>query len=280
MRIGVTGLTSEIGCAVHSQALARGYLVEGLGRRPGQRRFEIRADLDPEVLAELDGLIHLAWDRSSARGMWGALDPNVACSSRPFRACAEAGVPVSFLSSSAAGQPNKSRYGAAKRQVETVAAELGFPSLRAGLIWGGGLPPILQTLKALANTAPFLLLPTPAMVLDHNHESYVADGLLRSLSVDPVTPLRRSLASPELVTSTEVLMALRSPNKGVVVPVPSRLIARTARAIRRSRLLTTSKLDSAALLDTSGKDLDLDPEYPEGFGRAEFLAWLSTKSST
>ena len=275
MRIGVTGLSSEIGRAVETYAVAAGHAVEGMGRRPGYRSFDATRDIDPSCLDGLDGVIHLAWDREPQSHWSVGADRNVMASAGLFAVCSNAGIPGVLLSSSSAGQPNKSRYGAAKLASEKAATEYGFPSLRAGLIWGGGLPPILQTLQRLAALPAILPLPSPGMVLDHNHESHVASSLLRALVSGDGGDRVRSLASPEFVTSTEILQAFRGSHRTLRVPVPASLAARTARKLRDTGILSSPRLDSVALLDTTSKELQFDPEYPEAWGRQAFLSWLT-----
>ena len=278
MRIGVTGLSSEIGRAVETHAVAAGHVVEGMGRRPGYRSFDATRDIDPSCLDGLDGVIHLAWDREPQSPWSVGADRNVRASAGLFAACAKVAIPAVLLSSSSAGQPRKSRYGAAKLASERAAEEHGFPSLRAGLIWGGGLPPILLTLQRLATLRAVLPLPSPAMVLDHNHESYVALALLRSLTTDVASNRVRSVASPEFVSSTEVLQALRGSRRAVKAYVPARLAARTARILRDSGLSSSTRLDSVALLDTNSDVLAFDPNYPNDLGRLEFLTWIADSS--
>lgn len=273
MRIGVTGTSSEIGIAVRMHANAEGHTVIGLSRRPDDRHFDVRQALDPAALADLDAVIHLAWDRS-----WhpeDSADSNIAGSRRLFEACADAGIPAVFLSSSSAAKPAKSRYGAAKLAVESQAAQLGVPSLRAGLIWGGGLPPIIRTLESIATLPMVLPLPAPSMALDHNHVSHVAGALLASLTGDTGTSMCRSVASPEFVTSSEVLKALRGGRKAMQIPIPARLVARTARRVRDAGLLRDPRLDSISLLDTTVSELSFDPQYPQYLGKHAFLEWLS-----
>lgn len=275
MRIGVTGLSSEIGRAIENRAVLEGYLVEGMGRRPGYRSFDATRDIDPSCIEGLDGVIHLAWDREPQSPWSVAVDHNVKASAELFAACANAGIPAVLLSSSSAGQPSKSRYGAAKLASEQAASEYGFPSLRAGLIWGGGLPPILQTLQRLATIPALLPLPSPGMALDHNHESHVVSSLLQALVSGDGSDQVRSLASPEFVTSTEILQAFRGSRGALRVPVPAALAARTARKLRDAGILSTPRLDSVALLDTTSNDLHFDPEYPEALGGEAFLSWLT-----
>ena len=275
MRIGVTGLSSEIGRAVETQALAGGHVVEGMGRRPGYRAFHATRAVDPACIKGLDGVIHLAWDRKPQSPWTVGVDRNVKATAELFAVCAKADIPAVLLSSSSAGQPGKSRYGAAKLASEGAAAEHGFPCLRAGLIWGGGLPPILQTLQRLATLPAILPLPSPGMVLDHNHESYVASSILRALLSGDGGDQVRSLASPEFVTSTEILQAFRGSRRALRVPVPAALAARSARRLRNAGILSSPRLDSVALLDTTSNDLQFDPEYPKAWGRQTFLSWLT-----
>lgn len=278
MKIGITGLSSGIGQAVLKRAVVDGHIVEGMGRGPGFRPFDVKRRVDPACIDGLDGVIHLAWNREPLAARNAAVDPNVRASAELFAACADAGISAVLLSSSSAGQPNKSRYGAAKLASERAAARYGFPSLRAGLIWGGELPPILRTLQQLATLPVVLPLPSPGMVLDHNHESYVALVLLRSLMTDDAGNRMRSVASSEFATSTEVLQALRGHRWAVKAYVPARLAARTARILRDSGLSSSTRLDSVALLDTNSDVLEFDPNYPNDLGRLEFLTWLADSS--
>ena len=280
MRIGVTGLSSEIGQAVLSEAVVKGHIIEGMGRRPEYRPFDVKRSVDPNCIDGLDGVIHLAWDRAPQSHWSVGEDRNVMASVQLFAACARAGISAVLLSSSSAGQPNKSRYGCAKLASEEAAVKHGFTSIRAGLIWGGELPPILQTLKQLATLPVILPMPSPGMALDHNHKSHVACSLIRSLKANDGRDRVVSVASPEFVTSTEVLQALRGSRRAINVRVPAHLAARTARKLRDSGAFSFPQLDSAALLDTTSNVLKFDRDYPDGFGRRQFLTWLAESSSS
>lgn len=280
MRVGVTGSTSEIGRAVHAQAVSAGHSVEQLGRHPGQRTFELGKPLDSSALDGLDAVIHLAWDRnlsappSSRRGTAPLLDGNVTGSIDLIEACSSRGIRVVFLSSTSARRPDRSRYGAAKLDVERAASEHRGVVLRAGLIWGSAPPPIIQTLTRIANIPALLPIPAPAMILDHNHESHVAGALVDAVASSASPGTVRPVASPEFVSSTEVLRALRDQRRLLDVPVPSGLAAGTARRLRDSGLVTSPRLDSIALLDTSAEDLESDPLYPAELGASALMAWL------
>jgi nucleoside-diphosphate-sugar epimerase len=257
-----------------------GHAVEPLGRQPSQRPFELGKALDPSALADLDAVVHLAWDRalsggaSANRGTGESRDGNVEGSAELIQACAARGIRVVVLSSTSARRPDRSRYGAAKLAVEKVAEENDSMVFRAGLIWGSEPPPIIQTLDRLANLPAILPLPAPAMMLDHNHESHVARMIVAAVDWPSGRRGVRSLASPDFVSSTQVLRALRRQRRLLDVPVPSRLAASSARRLRDSGRVDSPRLDSIALLDTSAEDLDFDPAYPAEWGADAFLKWL------
>jgi len=119
-----------------------------------------------------------------------------------------------------------------------------------------------------------LTVPRPELFLDHNHESYVARQLVNAVLMDPQCGGCSSLASPELVSSTEVLDASRIAKARLTLPIPAKLVASSSRVIRDMRLLPLSRLDSFALLDATTEGLDHDPCYPSTLGRAAFLDWL------
>ena len=151
LRIALTGATGFVGRAVLDEALARGFVVDALVRRPQPRRDGVtwiigdfthrdagaRAALD-ELMLGSEAVIHVA----------GAVNPpetsefargNVDGTLAVIRAARVAGVPrLVFVSSLTARQPGLSAYGASKARAERLvrASGLDWTIVRPPSVYG------------------------------------------------------------------------------------------------------------------------------------------------
>jgi len=278
MRIGITGASSSIGKATMQYFASRGIESVQMGRNPGQRPFQLGDPVEPSSVKDLSGVVHLAWDRSCGLKGSTKADRNVVGSEHLLSACRRAGVPAVFLSTTSANFPQFSLYGASKLKVERIALGLGVRTFRAGIIWGGDIPPILNSLSAISNF-PFLMpRVVPEIGMDHNHESYVCSRLLTALESGFGYETNTVSTSQERFKLSSAMSAFRKRRAPVVINIPAGPMARAARLLRDSTSFQTSRLDSLALLGSTIPLSQYDPNYPRDLGEQALLNWLESTS--
>jgi nucleoside-diphosphate-sugar epimerase len=141
LRIGVTGANGFIGTALCAAFVKAEWSVVAFSRRgapatPGVevRTFDLRQDIDPAVLSNLDVLVHAAHDSSPNAGAINSRGTRAL-----FAAARRAGVPQRvFMSSMAASTDAASRYGQEKLDCEALLDPAVDLIVRPGLVLGEG----------------------------------------------------------------------------------------------------------------------------------------------
>ncbi|MGA8354107.1 MAG: NAD-dependent epimerase/dehydratase family protein [Solirubrobacteraceae bacterium] len=186
----ITGASGYVGSCVAGRLAGAGWEVRALGRhRPGRRQtafaqahFELGRQVDPQALAGVDALIHLAYDFSLNR--WIDIERvNVEGSRRLFAAAREAGVDrIVYVSSVAAFSGARSMYGRAKLATEQAALAAGAAIVRPGRVWGPQGTATFGPLQRAAQRLPIVPLPVPReleLFLIHEDDlTALVEGLL------------------------------------------------------------------------------------------------------
>jgi nucleoside-diphosphate-sugar epimerase len=156
MRIAVTGAGGFLGRALVDELLSSGCEVVAFGRSAmsttagdvSNRPFDLASALDPHILADVDEVIHCAFQRFDRRHP-GAFDNNVVGTMALHDASVSRGIRFTFISSLAAVPETTSNYGRQKMMIERELRKRGSFIVRPGLIVGdGGLTrAIYQTIK-------------------------------------------------------------------------------------------------------------------------------------
>jgi nucleoside-diphosphate-sugar epimerase len=211
--VGITGSRGYVGSLLYDRFARQGYRVVGLVRpgvsTPGQRTrpYEISRPPEPELLAELDTLIHCAWDLSLTRkrDIWRT---NVEGTNQLLTRAKQAGVRrVIFVSSMSAYEGTTQRYGASKLASEQVALENGQSVVRLGLVYGphwGGMAGNLKKLTELPIT-PLVASRSRQFTV---HEEDVAEAMLQLAQAAQVPGAPLGIAHPEALTFRTLLSAI------------------------------------------------------------------------
>jgi nucleoside-diphosphate-sugar epimerase len=160
----ITGAHGYLGGVIRRSLAASGWrsisLVRSPTRAEGEARFfDLAATCDDRLLADVDALIHCAYDLTlTARSEIARV--NVEGTRRLLRAAKGARVPrVIVLSSMSAYEGTTQIYGQAKLAIEAATLEVGGCVLRPGLVYGDGRGGMVAALRKLVR---FPLVPVPA----------------------------------------------------------------------------------------------------------------------
>ena len=198
MNIFLTGVGGFLGSYLAAHWAASGNEVYGASRSaavvPGLRRivpFLLGAAIDPEDLAGMDIVVHLAYDRKAGIAV------NVEGTKLVYAAARAAGVPRQVFVSSYSARPESiAEYGRLKRELETYFLDRGESIVRPGLVIGnGGL--FLRNMRKI--------LTTPVMpLLDAGRDLIpvvAVEDLTAAMTILLARPMGAyNLFNPELVT--------------------------------------------------------------------------------
>jgi NADH dehydrogenase len=140
VKLFLTGVGGFLGSHLAAHWAASGHEVHGASHSgaiiPGLCRivpFQLGEALNPEDLAGVDIVVHLAYDRKAGFAV------NVEGTKLVYAAATAAGVPRQvFVSSYSARAGSIAEYGRLKRQLETYFLERGETIVRPGLVVGDG----------------------------------------------------------------------------------------------------------------------------------------------
>lgn len=243
----------------------------GLGRRPaglpgiGHVQFQLGDTVAPEQLAEVDALVHCAWDFQQKT--WAGIEAvNVRGTERLFESAAAAGVGrlVHVSTVSASGAP-RSMYGRSKLLTERMAAERGGVVVRPGLLYGpdpGGMVGMLTKLVRALPAVPVLVGADRPLFLAHQDDvsaliRLVADGS----EGESGRPLVAAAEDPHSLRDVLGAIAAAEGKRRSFFRVPWRAVYLALRGIEVARLPSPMRADSALSIAT----LDPDP-FASGSG--------------
>jgi nucleoside-diphosphate-sugar epimerase len=159
----VTGAHGYLGGVIRRSLAASGWRSISLVRSPVQadgeaRRFDLAGPSDDRLLADVDALIHCAYDLTLTTPS-KITEVNVEGTRRLLRAAQGAGVPrVIVLSSMSAYEGTTQIYGRAKLAIEAATLQVGGSVLRPGLVYGDHAGGMVAALRRLARLP---LVPVP-----------------------------------------------------------------------------------------------------------------------
>jgi nucleoside-diphosphate-sugar epimerase len=183
--IAITGATGYVGRATVAQAIARGFRVRALGRRPlefSNAEF-VRYDLADigaiDALAGCRAVIHLAAD-TAARN---TVDPEfeLRAAERIIDASAKHGARLVYVSSQTAKPDAESSYARSKWLVEQAVRAGSACIIRSGLVYGGEEKGLFGELCNLVRRLPILPALVPAAKVQPIHVRELVDGLLNAV---------------------------------------------------------------------------------------------------
>jgi len=135
----ITGSNGYVGGRLKNYFAARGREILELTRRPGAGAravpFQLGAEISPQSLAEVDVLVHCAYDFQPLH--WKEIHAvNVEGTRKLFQAARAAGIgKIVCLSSISAYDGCRSLYGKAKLEIEKIALDSGALVVRPGLVY-------------------------------------------------------------------------------------------------------------------------------------------------
>ena len=140
MKLFLTGVGGFLGSHLAAHWAAAGHEVSGASRSgaivPGLRKvvpFILGQPINPQDLAGVDVVVHLAYDRQAG------FDVNVEGTRLVYAAARAAAVPRQIFVSSYSARPESiAEYGRLKRQLETYFLDRGETIVRPGLVIGNG----------------------------------------------------------------------------------------------------------------------------------------------
>jgi len=252
----VTGASGYVGARLVSHLADADWKIRALTRsRPGPgcssltpAHFELGSDLEPAVLADVQALVHVAYDFAATR--WREIERvNVEGSHRLFAAARDAGVErIVLISSVAAFAGARSLYGRAKLEIERAAFDHGATVIRPGMVWGargaaafGALRRVVQRLSIVP-----LLVPADTSV-SMVHEDDLALLVERVLDGWPASSGQLLVAaSAQPVTFADLLESLgqAAGKRPRLVRLPWRAVWLVLRSLELLRLRAPFRSDS------------------------------------
>ncbi len=186
--IAVTGANGYVGGRILANLRAGGAGALALVRRPGEcggpsRRYALCEPLAEGTLADVDTVIHAAWD-ASARG--GAVEAvNVRGSLPLLDAVAARGGRVVLISSLSAFSGARSHYGAAKYALEQAVHRHGGLAVRPGLVFGIGAGGLFGNLVATSSGPSLMPIVGGSERLFVSHDGHLSKLVAELASAPP-----------------------------------------------------------------------------------------------
>ena len=223
----ITGANGFVGSAVSQRFEALGWRVIRLVRSPetvkgDARRFSLGEDISPDTFANVDLLVHAAYDFSLCS--WGDIRRiNVRGSEKLFDAAKRAGVKRQiFISSLAAYEGCRSKYGLGKLTAEEAARARGGMIIRPGVIYSEKNGGLAAKVYAAARKLPIV-----PMIGSGNYPLYTCHvedlcGLIVLLAQTDQVPLDPIVAanSEPITLRALVESAQRDHKFHAILPIP------------------------------------------------------------
>lgn len=278
MKIGITGASGYVGSKVWEYIATTDDKLYEFGRTPREddqnfRYLSLREGVEATDLADLDAIIHLAYDFGPVD--WEEIKRvNVDGTIELFDAAEAASTHVVQVSSLSAFEGCKSKYGKAKLLVEKEAFERDFHVIRPGLVFGRELGSILEALDTVAATAPIIPIPTGGPHIHYQcHYADLGELIYEcchgtvEITTDPIVAASEaSLAFREIL---EILAATHG-NSPRFVSCPKSLVYYGLRSLENVGLNIGMRSDSVVGLVNSNANPDFRPTRKAGVSFRDF----------
>jgi nucleoside-diphosphate-sugar epimerase len=165
--VAITGSSGYLGGLLRGRLTRDGLRVISLGRTnigSESRRYVIEESPSPDLLSEVDALVHCAYDMKVRReqDIWAV---NVEGSRRLLEYALSSGVRRTIvLSSMSAFEGTQQLYGRSKLAIEGIAARNSAISVRPGIVYGPNAGGMAGALSALTR------LPVVPLVASRSHQ--------------------------------------------------------------------------------------------------------------
>ncbi len=235
--------------------------LEGVGHVP----FQLGDAVAPELLGEVDALVHCAWDFQQKT--WGGIEAvNVEGTRRLFESASTARVGrlVHISTVSAAGAP-RSMYGRSKLLTERMAEERGGVVVRPGLLYGpnpGGMVGMLTKLVRTLPAVPVLVGADRPLFLAHQDDVSALIGLAADgTEGEGGSPLVAASKDPHSLRDVLAAISTAEDRRRLFFRVPWQAVYFALRGVEAVRLPMPMRADSALSIAT----LDPNP-FASGVG--------------
>jgi hypothetical protein len=278
--LGITGANSAIGRGLTTTALAAGHTVRRFVRNPlsaDEVMFELTKPINESALKGLDAMIHLAWDRSRPDSQ--SLQRNLEGSYLLAKQCYDAGIYPLLLSTMSVYSQGQSDYGRAKSELEATFVGNGGSFVRAGLVWGGELTPIIKTVVRLTQL-PLLcvhLNPTPALY--HSEQSSLCQQIIQMCQFRQTISTGVDAVSSEPISLLEMQHAVAGSGLRLHIDIRTKFLVSVGGILERLSVPLPFRVDSlasVALQESGGETMPgvSGRSAPSFAGKQEFLQWL------
>jgi nucleoside-diphosphate-sugar epimerase len=254
--IGVTGASGYIGGRILAHLRAAGTEAVALVRQPPAddrppadspraRRFALAEPLAPGALEGIEAVVHAAWDLSSRDAQVRAV--NVAGSLPLLDGLAARGGRAVLISSLAAFEGARSRYGQAKLELERSVLERGGVVLRPGVVFGidaGGLFGAMAAAIASRPVAPLVGGGWQRLFVTYDENLCELIAAVVSGHFHSDRPVFAAHEIPTTLRAIAAQLAQRDGRRLRVIPLPQRLTYLILRLAERSGMSLPFRSDS------------------------------------
>ncbi len=260
-RVAITGATGYVGSLLQRRFEAAGSSVvalvrSGRGATASRRHYDIAEPPAPDLLGDVDVLVHCAWDLSlvDPDAVWSV---NVAGTERLLDLARRSGLQrIVFISSMSAYEGTTQLYGRSKLAGERAAFDNGAAVVRLGLVYGPGWGGMAGSLRRMVE------LPVTPLVGAKSrqftvHEDDVVEAVVRVVDAPSVPAVALGIANPDPVRFRVLLEDIAAAVGATprFVPVPWQLLYAGLRAGQALRLPLPFRPDSLLGLVRSAPDV-------------------------
>ena len=246
--VAITGSSGYLGGLLRGRLIEDGLRVISLGRTNSgsdSRRYVIEESPPPDLLSDVDALVHCAYDMKVRReqDIWAV---NVEGSQRLLEYALASGVRRTIvLSSMSAFEGTQQLYGRSKLAIESIAAKHHAISVRPGIVYGpnaGGMAGALSALTRLP-VVPLVASQSHQFTLHEDDFTAAISALIRAnnASWDPI-----GLANPVPVSFRDLIAGLArlSGHSCRTVPLDWRFVLAALRTCEALRIDLPFRADS------------------------------------
>lgn len=247
--IAVTGANGYVGSRILARLRADGIESVALVRRPEEcagpsRRFALGEPLADGTLADVDTVIHAAWDVVARGDRVAAV--NVAGSLPLLDGACARGAQLLLISSLSAFAGTRSDYGRAKYALEQAVQRRGGLAVRPGLVFGASAGGLFGSLAQTASGR------SPAPIVGGSERLFVTHDerlakLLAELVGAPGDLGAPIFAAHERPTTLRAIIETLAAARGVrprLVPLPPRVVLAALRVAEAGGLRLPYRSDS------------------------------------
>jgi len=264
MIIGVTGANGYLGNNLVKYIEAHGHTVYSFSRRPDTHsggfefQYSLEKGISKDILAELDVLIHCAYDFTLLR--WDdILKTNVDGPNKLFDDAHEAGVKkLIFISTMSSYESCKSNYGRAKQLIEKHIWRYQPVIIKPGLIYGEKAKGMVGALRKAIISLPIIPVVGGKKILYLVHEKDLCEIIYKCATIENKESIEIIAAHKQGRTFKEILelFAHTLKKKRLFFPIPFYLVYSLLRTAEKLHINTGFRSDSLISLYNQNSNPD------------------------